>query len=74
MPAPLVYILWAAIYVFLITNIVASQDMYSEHDATNFFVKCFHGYLPWFSLIKYLMLFGWLKVAADLTVPFGNGR
>ena len=74
MPAPLVYILWAAIYVFLIINIVASQDMYSEHDANSFFVKFFHGYLPWFSLIKYLMLFGWLKVAADLTVPFGNGR
>ena len=73
MPAPLVYILWVAIYVFLIINIVASQDMYLEHDTTNF-VKFFHGYLPWFSIIKYLMLFGWLKVAADLTVPFGNGR
>ena len=74
MPAPLVHILWVAIYVFLIINVAAYQDKYTEVDTTYFFTKFFHSYLPWFALIKYLMLFGWLKVAADLTVPFGNGR
>ena len=74
MPAPLIHILWVAIYVFLIINVAAYQDKYTEVDTTYFFTKFFHSYLPWFALIKYLMLFGWLKVAADLTVPFGNGR
>ena len=74
MPAPLVHILHLAIYVFLIINVAAAQDMYTEDNTANFFVKFFCDFLPWFALMKYIMLFGWLKVAADLTVPFGNGR
>merc|ERR1712136_338468 len=63
-----------AIYVFLIINVAAAQDMYTEDNTANFFVKFFCDFLPWFALMKYIMLFGWLKVAADLAVPFGNGR
>ena len=74
MPAPLVYILSFAIYVFLIINVAAAQDMHTEPINAPFLKKFFCDWLPWFALIKYLMLFGWLKVAADLTVPFGNGR
>jgi len=72
MPAPLVHILSVAIYVFLIINIASGQDMYTEPGEFEIF-RVFTDYLPWFSLTKYLMLFGWLKVASDLTVPFGKG-
>ena len=73
-PAPLVQILQIAILIFFLISIIAGQDMYLEDDTSNFFVKLVCDYIPWLSTWKYLMLWGWLKVAADLTVPFGNGR
>ena len=73
-PAHLVQILQIAITVFFIISIIAAQDMFLEDDTANFFVRLFCDYIPYFSIWKYLMLWGWLKVAADLTVPFGNGR
>ena len=73
-PAPLVQILQLAIIFFFLISIIAGQDMYLEDDSANFFVKLVCDYIPWLSTWKYLMLWGWLKVAADLTVPFGNGR
>jgi len=48
--------------------------MFVQDETDNFFVKLVCDYIPYLSIWKYLMLWGWLKVAADLSVPFGNGR
>jgi len=73
-PAPLVQILQFAIWVFFIVSVIAGQDMFLQDETDNFFVKLVCDYIPYLSIWKYLMLWGWLKVAADLSVPFGNGR
>jgi len=74
-PAPLVQILQVAMsLVFLMVSILSGQDMFLQDETDSFFVRLVFDYIPWLSIWKYLMLFGWLKVAADLTVPFGNGR
>lgn len=72
MPHTLISLLTIAIYVFLIINVAAGQDMFDDNGKNAFldFVLDF----PWFALVKYLMIFGWLQVATDLTVPFGQGR
>jgi len=72
-PAPLYQILHFAMWVFLILNIASGQDMYTEPDEFGI-IRFFTDYVPWFSTWKYLMLFGWLKVASDMSLPFGKGR
>ena len=72
LPTPLISLLTCAIYVFLVINVAAGQDMYPENEP-NPFVKFFFDF-PWFAIVKYLMIFGWLQVATDLMAPFGKGR
>ena len=72
-PTPLISLLTVAMYVFLIISIAAGQDMYPEEYTQDKFIKIIFDF-PWFSVAKYLLIFGWLQVAADLMVPFGEGR
>ena len=72
-PTPLISLLTVAMYVFLIISIAAGQDMYPEKYTQDKFIKIIFDF-PWFSVAKYLLIFGWLQVAADLMVPFGEGR
>ena len=77
-PAPLLSLLTIAIYVFLILSVISGQDMYpgshfangSNGNVSAAMVIFFD--FPWFAITKYLLIFGWLKVATDLMVPFGN--
>ena len=72
-PTPLISLLTVAIYVFLIISVAAGQDMYPDKGIQKTFVQIIFD-LPEFSVVKYLLIFGWLRVAADLMVPFGEGR
>ena len=72
-PTPLISLLTVAMYVFLIISIAAGQDMYPEKYTQDKFIKIIFDF-PWFHVAKYLLIFGWLQVAADLMVPFGEGR
>ena len=72
-PTPLISLLTVAIYVFLVISVAAGQDMYPEKHTQIKFIQIMFDF-PWFSVVKYLLIFGWLRVAADLMVPFGEGR
>ena len=72
-PTPLISLLTVAIYMFLIISVAAGQDMYPEKYTQHKIIQIIFDF-PWFSVAKYLLIFGWLRVAADLMVPFGEGR
>merc|ERR1712136_97542 len=73
-PAPLLTLLTIAIYAFLILSVMSGQDMFPEEypDQSHAMIIFFD--FPWFAPTKYLLIFGWLKVATDLMVPFGNRK
>ena len=73
LPTPLISLLTCAIYVFMVINVAAGQDMYPEESKSSQFVRFFFDF-PWFAIVKYLMIFGWLQVATDLMAPFGKER
>ena len=72
-PAPLLSLLTIAIYVFLVLSVISGQDMFPEPSHNSPSMIVFFDF-PWFAIAKYLLIFGWLKVATDLMVPFGNKR
>ena len=72
-PAPLLSILTLAIYAFLVLSVISGQDMYPETHHGSPFMK-FGFDFPVFAIFKYMLIFGWLKVATDLMVPFGNKK
>ena len=74
MPSSLIALLTLSIYVFLIISVVAAQNPLATEDTTRYGMMKFILDIPIFMLVKYLMLFGWLQVATDLTVPFGKDR
>ena len=75
MPPQITQILVLAIYFFLIISAVSNQSSYEYSDPhTHYTITTFVLDFPLFTLMKYLMLFGWLKTAADLQYPFGNHR
>ena len=67
-------ILRIAIYVFMIVSAIGNQDMAIIGSETYSPLMEIILDFPAFSLLKYLMLFGWLKTAADLRYPFGNDK
>ena len=79
LPPTIINILTLAIYFFMLISDECSYE--NESGANNnasiavsqqiiYVILDF----PFFSLVKYLMFFAWLKTAADLTSPFGNTR
>ena len=72
-PAPLLSLLTIAIYVFLVLSVISGQDMFPEPSHASPSMIIFFDF-PWFAIAKYLLIFGWLKVATDLMVPFGNEK
>ena len=76
LPTSLINLLTLTIYVFLILNVAAAQDLHPEKEETEIGKKIlmFAFDFPVYPLVKYLLIFGWLKVATDLMVPFGNSR
>jgi hypothetical protein len=75
MPPQITQILVLAIYFFLVVSAVSNQGSheYSKSRAS-FTITTLVLDFPLFTLMKYLMLFGWLKTAADLQHPFGSHR
>merc|ERR1719322_1369231 len=73
-PAPLLTLLTIAIYAFLILSVMSGQDMFPESYPSQSHAKMIFFDFPWFATTKYLLIFGWLKVATDLMVPFGNRK
>ena len=71
-PAPLLTLLTIAIYAFLILSVMSGQDMFPESYPSQSMAMIIFFDFPWFAMTKYLLIFGWLKVATDLMVPFGN--
>ena len=67
-------ILRIAIYTFMLVNAIGSQDMAmiasEDHSPLMEIILDF----PAFNLMKYLLLFGWLKTATDLQNPFGSDK
>jgi len=84
LPPQIMQILVLAIYAFLIISAVSNQDAYdysesishqSNQTRTSYqTLEMLVLQFPLFTLMKYLMLFGWLKTAADLQLPFGSHR
>ena len=77
MPSSLIKILTMAIYLFMIIALLSGQydiDMVADSfpNQSNIIIMILD--FPFFALFKYLMLFGWLKLATDLSSPFGEGR
>ena len=73
-PPAIIQILTIAIYFFFVISIVSAQDIQDDKNQRNRlspFVS-FILDIPAFEMIKYLMLFGWLKTSADLQAPFGD--
>lgn len=70
LPTPLITLLTIAMYALLIINIASGQDMYPSQITYLQFIFDF----PIDSICKYLLLFGWLRVATDLMFPFGKGK
>ena len=75
MPPQIIQILVLAIYSFLIISAISNQDVYEYAGSVGYqTITMLLLDFPLFSLSKYLMLFGWLKTAADLQHPFGSDR
>ena len=74
MPKSLITLLTLSIYIFMIISVVAGQDLNSVEDNARNDIFKFILDFPIFMLVKYLLLFGWLQVAVDLTVPYGKDR
>ena len=81
-PPTIINILTLAIYFFMLISAISGQHTYENEAGADknagitvsqqimYIILDF----PFFSLVKYLMFFAWLKTAADLTSPFGNTR
>ena len=77
-PNQIIAILVLAIYSFLIISAISNQDVYEyeEHNGELNYSRLtiIITDFPLFSIMKYLLLFGWLKTATDLQNPFGSDR
>ena len=75
-PTSLINLLTLTVYAYLILSVSAAQDMHPEKPSPDptkqFFSHVFD--IPVYHLVKYFLIFGWLQVATDLMVPFGNNR
>ena len=81
-PPTIINILTLAIYFFMLISAISGQNTYENEAGVDknavittsqqiiYIILDF----PFFSLVKYLMFFAWLKTAAELTSPFGNTR
>ena len=76
MPSSLINLLTITLYVFLILNVAAAQDMHPEKKEPGILneIILFVFDFPVYPLVKYFLIFGWLQVATDLMVPFGCSR
>ena len=82
LPPTIINILTLAIYFFMLIGAISGQDTYENESGSNNHASIAVSQqiiyvildFPFFSLVKYLMFFAWLKTAADLTSPFGNTR
>ena len=75
MPPTIIQILVIAIYAFLMLSILANQEVHDYSKATGSQIVWWSiSDFPVFGLMKYLLLYGWLKTAADLQNPFGRER
>ena len=74
-PHSLINVLTTAVYLFMIISVFAAQDGYKDQmpsDLSESWKNLFD--FPLFAMIKYLLLFGWMKFATDLSNPMGTGR
>ena len=72
-PTSLLTLLTLAIYMFMILSFISGQDMYpNEFPGNNVMTVLIDA--PYFDLIKFSLIFGWLRVATDLMVPFETDR
>lgn len=75
MPNSLISLLTVTVFAYMILNVAAAQDMHPEEitEDTNMLLIYIFDF-PWFALVKYLMIYGWLEAATDLMCPYGPGR
>ena len=69
-PPSITNILVIAIYFFLALCAISSHDIPKELRGTRTVTEHFLDF-PVFELVKFILLFGWLKTADDLQNPFG---
>jgi len=67
-PLPLIYgqALILAIYSWIILGIFASQYLDIQHNASVVFFS-----IPWFQIVKIILIYAWMKVANIVRNPFG---
>ena len=75
MPNSLISLLTFTVFAYLILNVAAAQDMHPEEitEDTNMLLIYIFDF-PWFALVKYLMIYGWLEAATDIMCPYGPCR
>jgi len=70
-PLPLMYgqALIFAIYTYILLSVFSSQYLDLHHSATVIFFS-----IPWFQIIKIILIYAWLQVANIVRNPFGSDK
>ena len=72
-PSSIIQILVFAVYMYMICSAMASQNLHKGPAQQSDFWQAVID-IPFFALMKFSLLFGWLKIGADLQNPFGKER
>ena len=72
-PSSIIQILVFAVYMYMICSAMASQNLHKGPAQQSDFWQAVID-IPFFPLMKFSLLFGWLKIGADLQNPFGKER
>jgi len=67
-PLPLIYgqALMVAIYSWILLGVFATQYLDMQHSASIIFFS-----IPWFQIVKIILIYAWMKVANIVRNPFG---
>ena len=72
MPVIQTQVMHIAVWVFLILGIIAGQGTICGSESGGFTAVALLLNFPFFQLMKYLLIFGWLQAAKYVQLPFGS--